>query len=254
MTRRSWTRSTSDDGPMVELLLSRGADVNIANEGGHTPLLRAVGFDRPLLVARLLAAGADPNVTATVTYLEMMAASGGYLDEDGLPVPPEETPILETLEELRPRSATRRAARCRSPRSPPCTWRWSSAATRSCTRCSTQAPTRPSVPGPPRTCPPTPLSCSVARSSLPGSGPRAAERRLAQMIDGTMASMRRGPGVARAALELVGELLGGRRPGWRGRPGPVASATKSRSGPCRSSMALAFGPPAVGADPARAPC
>jgi hypothetical protein len=93
---------TSDDGPMVELLLSRGADVNIANEGGHTPLLRAVGFDRPLLVARLLAAGADPNVTATVTYLEMMAASGGYLDEDGLPVPPEETPILETLEELRP--------------------------------------------------------------------------------------------------------------------------------------------------------
>jgi hypothetical protein len=93
---------TGDDGPMVELLLSRGADLNIANEGGHTPLLRAVGFNRPLLVARLLVAGADPDVTATVTGLEMMAASGGYLDEEGVPVYPDEMPVQDKLETLGP--------------------------------------------------------------------------------------------------------------------------------------------------------
>ena len=95
--------ATSDDGAMVELLLSRGADVNIANEGGHTPLLRAVGFNRPLLVARLLAAGADPNVTATVTGLEIDGRQRRRTwTRTGVPVYPEEIPVLETLEELRP--------------------------------------------------------------------------------------------------------------------------------------------------------
>ena len=134
---------------MVELLLSRGADLNIANEGGHTPLLRAVGFNRPLLVARLLAAGADPNVTATVTGMEIMAASGGYLDEDGTPVQPDETPIMDVLEDLGPALGRPRRSMSlqTSPTSPRSTWRWSSAATRSCTRCSTPGRTRPSAPG-----------------------------------------------------------------------------------------------------------
>jgi ankyrin repeat protein len=51
----------------VRLLLDRGADPNVADGEGMTPLLAAVMFDRRDMVRLLISKGANVNVAAHVT-------------------------------------------------------------------------------------------------------------------------------------------------------------------------------------------
>ena len=46
---------------IVQLLLAHGAQVNVANRSGQTALTIAIEEKNPLLVSKLLVAGADPN-------------------------------------------------------------------------------------------------------------------------------------------------------------------------------------------------
>lgn len=52
--------------PGVELLLKRGGNVNLGNSRGETPLIRAVQLRNPEAVRLLLANGADPDQTDNV--------------------------------------------------------------------------------------------------------------------------------------------------------------------------------------------
>ena len=47
---------------MVEPLLQHGADINVQDERGRTPLMWAINFGMKDLACLLLAHGADPNV------------------------------------------------------------------------------------------------------------------------------------------------------------------------------------------------
>lgn len=51
----------SDQPEAFDLLLARGARVDLANRGGETPLVKAVNFHREDMVRQLLAKGADPD-------------------------------------------------------------------------------------------------------------------------------------------------------------------------------------------------
>ena len=44
---------------MVELLIQRGAEVNLQDSDGNTALMHAAYWNRPAVVRRLLRAGAD---------------------------------------------------------------------------------------------------------------------------------------------------------------------------------------------------
>ena len=93
-----------------------------------------------------------------------------------------------------------------------------------------------------------PVVVAVARRRLP-RGPQHDElaRRHRRVLGDDRRHDRldeRRPRGGERAPELLGELLGGGRRGVAGTPMPRARATKSRSGRWRSSIALAFGPPA----------
>jgi ankyrin repeat protein len=62
----------------VRLLLSRGADVNVAQDGGYTPLHQAAAHGDAVIVDMLLEAGADPaaRTTAGETAADLAAARG----------------------------------------------------------------------------------------------------------------------------------------------------------------------------------
>lgn len=59
-----------DPDRSARLLLEHGADPTLASTDGWTPLLAAVMNEREVLVGRLLSAGADPNVFATLDNSE----------------------------------------------------------------------------------------------------------------------------------------------------------------------------------------
>jgi ankyrin repeat protein len=59
-TPPSWNPASLWAGPMVELLLNGGANVNLANGDGQTPLMLAAHNRSDDLIPRLLRAGADP--------------------------------------------------------------------------------------------------------------------------------------------------------------------------------------------------
>ena len=52
----------SGDVKVVEEILSTGVDVNLFDEDGSTPLFSSVVSLHPIIVAKLLKAGADPNL------------------------------------------------------------------------------------------------------------------------------------------------------------------------------------------------
>ena len=54
----------SDDASSVELLLKHGANTDVSNDGGETPLYLAIGIDHPELLDLLYNAGVNPNGTA----------------------------------------------------------------------------------------------------------------------------------------------------------------------------------------------
>ena len=64
--------------PVVELLLQRGADRNLATRGGATPLSAAISMGRGAIVQRLLAEGADRDqrLPGNVSLLMLAAARG----------------------------------------------------------------------------------------------------------------------------------------------------------------------------------
>ena len=66
---------------MVQMLIDYGADVNIAQHGGWTPLHQAAAHGQDDLVKVLLAAGADPGMKSDDgRTAEKMARSGGFED------------------------------------------------------------------------------------------------------------------------------------------------------------------------------
>lgn len=72
----------ANDPELTDLLLTAGARPMAANQAGATPLLLATQNGNAAVIARLLAAGADPNapLTATSDTALMMAARTGRID------------------------------------------------------------------------------------------------------------------------------------------------------------------------------
>ena len=66
---------------MIRLLLKRGADINLPNPQGQTPLRRCQGSAKELETATLLLnEGADPNRTDKDGNTPLMLAANGYLE------------------------------------------------------------------------------------------------------------------------------------------------------------------------------
>ena len=61
--------SRQNDGRMVQLLLSHGAQMNARNAEGMSALMWAAWTSRAAIVDQLLEAGADPHLTDRVTRL-----------------------------------------------------------------------------------------------------------------------------------------------------------------------------------------
>jgi len=64
----------------VRALIAGGADVNVKDKDGVTPLMRAASAGRADIVRLLLANGADVNATTSGVTALMMASLGGYPD------------------------------------------------------------------------------------------------------------------------------------------------------------------------------
>ena len=64
----------------VRALIASGADVNVKDKDGVTPLMRAASAGRADIVRLLLANGADVNATTSGVTALMMASLGGYPD------------------------------------------------------------------------------------------------------------------------------------------------------------------------------
>ena len=81
----AWAVATNDVG-MVDLLFSRGVDVNCTDSDGTTMLMRAVQSAKPPIIAHLLEKGADPNLTdnqgRTALMLSVNYQQGG--DREGI--------------------------------------------------------------------------------------------------------------------------------------------------------------------------
>lgn len=60
---------TENEGPCLQALVSGKANVNVANDRGETPLIRAVQLRSITMVHDLLAAGADPDQTDHIAGL-----------------------------------------------------------------------------------------------------------------------------------------------------------------------------------------
>jgi ankyrin repeat protein len=78
------------DVATVDALLAGGAAIDQATDAGHTPLLRAVYGGHDDVVARLLDAGADPDLPAGIDSLEAELLLGGVLG--GEPIAPDRDP------------------------------------------------------------------------------------------------------------------------------------------------------------------
>lgn len=67
--------------PIIELFLARGANVDLADEDGNTPLMNAVRRKNAVMVRRLLAAGADTAATNSKRQTAMgIAMEKDYTD------------------------------------------------------------------------------------------------------------------------------------------------------------------------------
>jgi ankyrin repeat protein len=73
---------------VVELLLARGADVNLRGSGGSTALFSASQWGMTELVRLLLTADADPDLPGVEGWTALMVASGCDGDGDALGVVP----------------------------------------------------------------------------------------------------------------------------------------------------------------------
>jgi ankyrin repeat protein len=60
---------TENEGPCLQALIAGRANVNVANDRGETPLIRAVQLRSITMVHDLLAAGADPDQTDHIAGL-----------------------------------------------------------------------------------------------------------------------------------------------------------------------------------------
>jgi len=59
---------------LVDFLLERKADANIANDAGNTPLIMAVKLHRKKMIGMLLAYGADPDIQGYDGFTALMLA------------------------------------------------------------------------------------------------------------------------------------------------------------------------------------
>lgn len=77
-----WAARNGDEA-MMELLISRGADINAKNGDGSTPMMLAIVNDRFDTAAQLLALGADANDGSLYYITEMRDATTDWRARDG---------------------------------------------------------------------------------------------------------------------------------------------------------------------------
>lgn len=80
----------------VKVLLARGANPNARNDRGETPLIYAVQSRDPLTARALLEAGGDPNLADRITGL----SARDYADRDR-----RSGAILKMMDEIKPKAA-----------------------------------------------------------------------------------------------------------------------------------------------------
>ena len=89
------------DAPLVDLLLARGAPVNVAEKDGETPLHRAVMFGALPATTALLAAGADPTLRDREGQTALDLARARVAQAGGWNVHDKRTQIMKLLENAR---------------------------------------------------------------------------------------------------------------------------------------------------------
>ena len=89
------------DAPLIDLLLARGAPVNVADKEGETPLHRAVIFGALPATKALVAAGADPAIRDRAGRTPLDLARDRVARPGPWNVPAERQKILRLLETAR---------------------------------------------------------------------------------------------------------------------------------------------------------